>query len=266
MRREELLKTAETAARKAGRIISRRRNGDFRVDHKGAVDLVTEVDLASEKAILEVIRSKFPDHRIVAEEKGAGEENSDYTWWIDPLDGTTNFVHGYPCYSVSIAVSRRLNMLAGVVYDPVGGEMFSAVRGRGAFLNGRPISVSRVEDPEESLLATGFPYDRTRRPLALSLAGRMLEIVHGLRRAGSAALDLAYVAAGRLDGFWEFGLKPWDTAAGTLLVEEAGGVVSDFKGEKFDINRGGVVAGNRFIHPVIVRGAVEIGRKIEPNR
>lgn len=243
----QALKTAQTAARSAGRIIRNRAGGGFRVDHKGATDMVTEVDLAAEEEIIAVISAAFPSHRLVAEESGEGEQESEYTWWIDPLDGTTNYIHGYPRYSVSIALARRARIVLGVVFDPLRDEMFFALQGRGAYLNDRRIQVSSVKKLSDSLLATGFPYVRSRRRQALALAARFLEQIHGLRRDGSAALDLAAVAAGQLDGYWEFGLKPWDTAAGLILVEEAGGKVSGFGGEAFDFRKGDIVAGNRFI-------------------
>ncbi|MDP8214226.1 MAG: inositol monophosphatase family protein [Candidatus Euphemobacter frigidus] len=246
------LETALSAVRSAGRIVRENIDTVFRVDHKGATDLVTEVDLAAEKEIIAQLSRAFPEHRIAAEESGRKKGESDYVWWIDPIDGTTNFVHGYPCYSISVALECQSEIILGIVYDPTRDELFQAVRGEGAQLNGCPITVSSVETLSESLLATGFPYDRALRGRALSLAARLLPRVQGIRRDGSAARDLAYVAAGRLDGFWEFGLKPWDTAAGRLLVEEAGGSVSDFKGEAFDIHQGAVVATNRRIHAELV--------------
>ena len=248
------LPAAHTAARAAGEVIRRARGGEFRIDHKGATDMVTEVDLASEEKIIAIISEAFPSHRIVAEEGGGGRKETGYTWWIDPLDGTTNFIHGYPCYSVSIALEYRREIILGVIYDPIREELFSACRGEGATLNGRSLSVSTNTSLEDSLLATGFPYNRSRRRYALSVAARLLEKIHGLRRGGSAALDLAYVAAGRLDGYWEFGLKPWDTAAGILLVEEAGGKVSDFRGNRFKIDNGEILASN----PVICRPLLEV--------
>jgi myo-inositol-1(or 4)-monophosphatase len=260
MNREEIktvqlaLETARRAARTAGEVIRRRRGTAFRVDRKGATDLVTEVDLAAEKAIISLISEVFPGHRIAAEESGRGAGDSEYRWWIDPIDGTTNFVHGYPFYSVSIALEYRGVMAAGVVYDPVGDELFEALRGGGTRLNGRKITVSPVADLSDALLATGFPYERSDRERALAIAAGFLPRIQGLRRDGSAALDLAYVAAGRLDGFWERGLKPWDTAAGSLLVEEAGGRVSDFSGGIFDIRRGAIVAANPRIHGELVAG------------
>ncbi|MFH1037096.1 MAG: inositol monophosphatase family protein [PVC group bacterium] len=248
----EALAAALEAVRSAGRIIQEQGARVFRVDHKGATDLVTEVDLAAEKEIIAILSKTFPGHRIMAEESGPAERESDYVWLIDPIDGTTNFVHGYPFYSVSVALECRAAVILGIVYDPLRDELFQAVRGEGTFLNGRALSVSGVDSLEGSLLATGFPYDRDQRARALSIASRLLPRVQGVRRDGSAALDLAYVAAGRLDGFWEFGLKPWDTAAGRLLVEEAGGRVSDFRGQEFDIRLGAIAATNRRIHADLI--------------
>jgi len=244
----QALEAATTAVYAAGRIIRDKSSTVFRVDHKGAADLVTEVDLAAEKAVIAILSRAFPDHRIVGEESGPCAGESDYIWWIDPIDGTTNFVHGYPFYSVSVALEYRGEIIVGVVYDPTRNELFQAVKGRGTSLNGTSITVSAVEILNDSLLATGFPYDRGKREEALDNAARLLKLVQGVRRDGSAALDLAYVAAGRLDGFWEFGLKPWDTAAGRLLVEEAGGKTSDFQGDIFDIQGGAVIAANSCIH------------------
>lgn len=248
------LETARKAARAAGEVIHRLSATAFRVDRKGAADLVTEVDLAAEKAIIAVISADFSDHRIAAEESGRGEGESDFLWWIDPIDGTTNFVHGYPFYSISIALQCRGETLAGLVYDPVRAEVFEALRSGGCRLNGREIGVSPVADLSDALLATGFPYDRSARRQALEAAAGFLPRIQGLRRDGSAALDLAYVAAGRFDGFWEGGLRPWDTAAGALLVEEAGGRVSGFAGEEFDLHRGEIVAANPQIHPELISG------------
>jgi len=245
---DKALSAATAAVYSAGNIIREKSATVFQVNHKGAADLVTEVDLAAEKEIIAILSRAFSGHRVVGEESGVGEGESDYIWWIDPIDGTTNFVHGYPFYSVSVALEYRGESIVGIVYDPTRNELFQAVKGRGTFLNGTPITVSMVETLNDSLLATGFPYDRSRRKEALDLAAGLLKRVQGVRRDASAALDLAYVAAGRLDGFWEFGLKPWDTAAGRLLVEEAGGKISDFKGDIFDIRQGAVVAANALIH------------------
>lgn len=254
----KILETALDAARTAGRLIARNQDKVKRVDHKGVIDLVTEVDLLSEEQIIGIIKKDFPQHQIVAEEGGGGEERSDYIWWIDPLDGTTNFVHGYPHYAVSIALEFRGEITLGIVYDPIREELFSAVKGEGASLNRAPLAVSSIRSLERSLLATGFPYDRDQQTRALSLFDGLLSRVQGIRRDGSAALNLAYVAAGRLDGFWELGLRPWDTAAGVLLVKEAGGAVSNFQGGPFDIRHPEIIAGNRFIQRLMVE-AIESG-------
>lgn len=249
---DQALAAATDAVYSAGRIIRDKSATVFRVHHKGDADLVTEVDLAAEKEIIAILSGAFPDHRTVGEESGANQGESDYLWWIDPIDGTTNFVHGYPFYSVSVALECRGEIIVGVVYDPTRNELFQAIKGRGASLNGTPITVSMMDTLNNSLLATGFPYNRDERQEALDIAARLLKRVQGIRRDGSAALDLAYVAAGRLDGFWEFGLKPWDTAAGRLLVEEAGGKISDFRGDIFDIRQGAVAAANSRIHAELI--------------
>ncbi len=249
----EFLRTAIEAARSAGELIDRSRGRELHVRHTGRVDLVTEVDLLAEQEIIRTIKEKYPGHRIAAEESGVGEEESDYVWWIDPIDGTTNFVHGYPHYAVSIALQSGGEIAAGVVYNPVNQELFSAARGEGAFLNGVPLKVSNARKLDESLLATGFPYDRDQRPRALSILNSLIVRVRGIRRDGSAALNLAYVAAGRLDGFWEFGLHPWDTAAGSLILKEAGGEITNFQGGDFDIRYPEVVATNRLIHRELLK-------------
>lgn len=248
----KLLETAVNAVYAAGRIIRAKAATIFRVNYKGAADLVTEVDLEAEKEIIAILSEAFPDHCIVGEESGSDNSRSDYIWWIDPIDGTTNFVHSYPFYSISVGLEYRGVINIGIVYDPIRDELFQAVRGKGSFMNGCPITVSNVESLNNSLLATGFPYERSQREKALNTITGLLELVQGIRRDGSAALDLAYVAAGRLDGFWEFGLKPWDTAAGRLLVEEAGGKTSDFLGNEFNILKGEVVAANSHIHAELV--------------
>ena len=248
---------ASAAARAAGRIILDKLHTVHRVAHKGKVDLVTEADLQAEKLILDAVQGAFPLHRVVGEESGIGEQQSDYIWYVDPLDGTTNFAHGYPHYSVSIALQYRRRTILGVVFDPGRDELFSAERGAGAFLNGKRLTVSSVREPEAALLATGFPYDLEQRPHVLALLGRLLTRIQGIRRDGSAALNLAYVAAGRLDGYWELSLHPWDCAAGALMVEEAGGRVSGWGGKTFDIQRPEVLAGNPVIHSFLVRALGE---------
>jgi myo-inositol-1(or 4)-monophosphatase len=252
----ELLKTATEAALEGGEILNRgfRRLKKDQVKLKGAGDFVTELDHRSEEAVIRRIRRSFPGHVIQAEESGVAEGESDYRWYIDPLDGTNNYVHGIPVYSVSIAVSRDNEMVAGVVFDPAHQEMFWAVKGEGAFLNGNPIHVSRKEILGESFLASGFPW-RSKQYLELYLDSfRVLfSGSAGVRRMGSAAIDLSYTACGRFDGFWEMKLKPWDIAAGVLIVREAGGVVSDFIGEQQFMATGNVLAANPHIFPKMLQ-------------
>jgi len=249
--RGEFIAVASAAARAAGKVILSRRLHP-RTEYKGAANPVTEADLASEQMIVRAVGEAFPGHRIVGEEGGERTADSEFTWWIDPLDGTTNCAHGYPHYCVSIALARREETIVGVVYDPLRDEIFHAGRGEGAFLNGEKIGASRVSDPSRALLATGFPYDLSRRPQAVAQLAAFLSIVQGVRRDGSAALDLAYVAAGRLDGFWEVGLKPWDTAAGAIIAEEAGARVSDFSGRPYHFSRPDVVAAPPALHPFMI--------------
>ncbi|HYX30323.1 MAG TPA: inositol monophosphatase family protein, partial [Pyrinomonadaceae bacterium] len=213
----------------------------------------TESDLASERLIIDRIQTYYPRHSILAEESGTSNPHhqanqSEWLWIIDPLDGTTNYAHGYPCFCVSIALEHRGHLQIGVVYDPMRDEMFAAERGQGASLNGRRVSVSQTGDLGNALLCTGFPYDvRERNEFARHFANFIMH-ARGVRRDGAAALDLAYVAAGRFDGFWEEGLKPWDVAAGVLLVEEAGGRVTDYRGEPFDIRTPPILTSNGLIH------------------
>jgi len=241
--------TARLAADRAGSILKRRWHEHGRVDVKSsAIDLVTDVDRACEAAILDVICSTFPDHAVLAEESGARGEH-EFLWLVDPLDGTTNFAHGYPQVAISVALRRGLQTVLGVVYDPIREELFVARRGGGAFLNDRPLRVSSTASLASSLLASGFPYDRREHAVFyLSFFKAFMLRTQGIRRSGSAALDLCWVAAGRVDGFWEWKLKPWDTAAGALLVEEAGGRVSDFRGGRFNAFGEQTLASNGWIH------------------
>jgi myo-inositol-1(or 4)-monophosphatase len=252
----ELLKTAREAAAEGGEILNRgfRRLKKDQVKLKGAGDFVTELDHRSEEAIIARIRRSFPGHAIQAEESGIAEGESDYRWTIDPLDGTNNYVHGVPVYSVSIAVSRNDEMVTGVVFDPAHGEMFWAVKGEGAFLNGSMIRVSQKEALGDAFLASGFPW-RSKQYLELYLDSfRVLfSGSAGVRRMGSAAIDLSYTACGRFDGFWEMKLKPWDIAAGVLIVREAGGVVSDFIGEGQYMKTGNLLAANPHIFPEMLQ-------------
>lgn len=252
-----MLNFAIQTARDAGRILADRVGRSLQISNKGDIDLVTESDLASEKLIVERVRSHYPRHTILAEESGeaviAGPTQSDWKWIIDPLDGTTNYAHGYPCFCVSIAVERSGQMEIGVVYDPMRDEMFAAERGQGATLNDRRIRVSNIEDLNQAMLCTGFPYDvRTRPDFARGFTNFTMH-AQAVRRDGSAALDLAYVACGRFDGFWEDGLNPWDIAAGVLLIEEAGGLVTDFQSGPLNIYTPKVVASNGLIHQSMLR-------------
>lgn len=230
---DELRETLLTALKEAGAVAARRL-GKSVSRLKGKANLVTDADLACEERILRIILQRFPDHDFVTEESAPRADGSDYVWIIDPIDGTNNFAHGYPAFCVSIAVARRGKTLLGGVYDPSRDELFCAEAGRGAWLNGKRIRVSGTRSLSSSLLLTGFPYDRDRHGrFYLDIVGDFLSRCHGIRRSGSAALDLAWTAAGRVDGYWEFKLNPWDVAAGTLLVKEAGGKVTDFKGRPF---------------------------------
>lgn len=253
---KEFIKTAIDAARLAGGIIKNSLGSLKRRDikEKSASDFVTRIDRESEVVITDLIKSRFPDHSIAAEESNEGKGNGRYRWIIDPLDGTTNFIHGYPVFSVSIGLEHDGAMIAGVVFDPMRDEMFHAVKGGGAYLNGNAIKVSSCADTGGCLIATGFPF-RRREMLDVYLKafkGILLK-VSDLRRAGSAAIDLAYVAAGRCDGFFELGLSPWDVAAGSIIIEEAGGIVTDFGGGRDYIKTGNIVAAaQREVHSVLL--------------
>ena len=247
-----MLDFAIRAAREAGAILNDYQKRGFVVTHKGAINLVTEADHASEALIKELIASHYPDHRILAEESGASDSSgtgSDYCWIIDPLDGTTNFAHGLPCYAVSIGIERSGEMVAGVVYDPTRDQLFAAQRGAGAHLNGTRIKVSDVERLERALLVSGFPYDvREKMNEYLPAWTTFLARAQGVRRLGAAAIDMCYVASGYFDGFWEFGLHPWDTAAGWIIIEEAGGRVTNAGGTAFDNSSPSLLCTNGPIH------------------
>lgn len=235
-------------------------------EYKGDVDLVTEADRQSEKLIVAKMKSLWPDHEIVGEEgtrQNTGK--SDFRWYVDPLDGTTNFAHGYPVFCVSIGLEYKGALYAGVLYDPTRKELFAAEKGRGATLNQKPIRVSKTKTLSESILATGFPSHKRHKNPNIHFYHQLTLRSHGVRRAGSAALDLANVAAGRYDGFWEFNLNPWDTAAGVVLLEEAGGTVTRFDGSPFQIDSREVLGSNGIVHPELLRNFAEIfaGRGLE---
>jgi myo-inositol-1(or 4)-monophosphatase len=250
----EIEKIAIRAARAAGRIHLKRLSHITVARKTNAIDLVTEADREAEAAAIEVLQRAFPAHAILAEESGpSASSSSDHRWIIDPLDGTTNFAHGYPQFCVSIAYERRNKLQVGVVLDAFKRELFVASRGGGARLNSQPIRVTRTNSLEHSLMLTGFPYDRReRRRFYLAFWEAFMMRTHGIRRTGSAALDLCWVACGRVDAFWEFGLKAWDVAAGALIVEEAGGHVSNMEGSLLDLTAGRIVASNGRLHQAML--------------
>jgi len=252
-------------AGEAGELLLTYFRSHLTVHYKGDADLVTEADRASETLIRQRIRRQWPEHDILGEEEGLVDTGSEYRWYVDPLDGTTNFAHGFPVFCVSMALEYRGKRVAAVVYDPTRDEMFSAERGSGAFLNGKPMSVSKIGTLKESLVATGFPSHKRHKNPNIYFYHQITLRSHGVRRAGSAALDLCYVACGRIEGFWEFNLNPWDTAAGVLLVEEAGGRVTGFDGSPFNIDSRETLATNGRIHQELMREFAEIfaGRGLE---
>lgn len=250
---EKALRVAREAARRAGEIQRQRLRQGHRVEHKGTFNLVTEVDRLCEEAILEILRAEFPGVPVLAEESRPDTRAEGPLWVVDPLDGTTNYAHGYPMFCCAIALVEGGRPLAGAVYEPLRDEMFSARRGGGATLNGAPIRVSRTAELSNALLATGFPYDRHQQPetnldrfCALTLRTR------GVRRGGSAAMDLCLTACGRLDGYWEIRLRPWDVTAGALIVEEAGGRVTDVAGRPYDYSGASTLATNGLLHEILL--------------
>lgn len=254
------LETSMEIAREAGALLATFFERRIGYELKGDYDLVTEADRASEKLIVERLRTYFPSHGIVAEEGGGHESSSEYRWYVDPLDGTTNFAHGFPIFNVTLALERAGEIVAGVVFDPIRQEMFSAERGAGAYLNNRRLHVSKTRRLEDSLVATGFPSRKRHQNVNVHFYYQMAMLTHGVRRAGSAAIDLAYVASGRLDAFWEFGLKPWDMAAGWLLVTEAGGTVSDMNGGPAGVRGAHLLADNTQIHAAVLKLFGEVFR------
>jgi myo-inositol-1(or 4)-monophosphatase len=255
LERDKFLKIAIEAARCGGRIVLRNLGSisEEDISIKEASDFVTRVDRESEQGIIATIRRHFPDHSFLAEESEKDPETEAYRWIIDPLDGTTNYIHGYPVFSISIALEYRREIRLGVILDPLRDELFSAEKGRGAFLNEEQVWVSRVGNPDDALIATGFPFRKKKMTdRYLELFRNIFQRVSDLRRAGSAALDLAYLACGRCDGFFEIGLSPWDMAAGSILIQEAGGIVTDFGGGPAFLSTGNIVAGNAALHGVLL--------------
>ena len=283
--RDHFLPAMSAIAREAGALLMHYFQKHIKIEYKGDADLVTAADRASEALIRERIQQQFPGHDVLGEEQGLNDQGSDSRWAVDPLDGTTNFAHGYPVFCVSMALEHRelghrelerraskeptekqAQRIAGVVYDPTRDELFSAEQGKGAHLNGAAIRVSQAAHLKESLLATGFPSHKRHKNPNIHFYHQITLRTHGVRRAGSAALDLCNVASGRFDGFWEFNLNPWDTAAGALIVEEAGGKISRFDGSPFEIDSRETLASNGLIHPALVEQFEEIfaGRGLDP--
>ncbi len=273
---DSFLPAMKAIAREAGALLLQYFHQGLKIEYKGDADLVTAADRASETLIRQRIAKQFPSHDVLGEEQGLNNLGSDYRWYVDPLDGTTNFAHGYPVFCVSLAlehqaVQERLSgqrgqRIAGVVYDPTRDELFAAEQGRGAHLNGKPIHVSKVAQLKECLVATGFPSHKRHKNPNIYFYHQITLRTHGVRRAGSAALDLCNVACGRFDGFWEFNLNPWDTAAGVLIVEEAGGKVSRFDGSPFELDSRETLATNGLVHDALVQEFQDIfaGRGLMP--
>jgi myo-inositol-1(or 4)-monophosphatase len=245
----KIMSVATEAAHRGADVLLQKMGRLAEINKKGAIDLVTDADTASEEAIITTIQAAFPDHTLLAEESGLNRGSSAYQWIIDPLDGTTNFAHSLGLFAVSIACARDNDIICGVVYNPVSGELFSAIQGEGAQLNGRSIAVSATPDIADSLLVTGFPYNvRDILDQIMTRLSRCLAASQGVRRLGSAALDLCYLACGRFEGFWEQNLKPWDTAAGLLIAREAGARVTDFGDNVYTIDMPQLLATNGKIH------------------
>ncbi|MFZ0774515.1 MAG: inositol monophosphatase family protein [Candidatus Sulfotelmatobacter sp.] len=273
---DSFLPAMAAIAREAGALLMHYFHQHLKIEYKGEADLVTAADRAAEALIRDRIRAQWPGHDVLGEEQGLSDQGSEYRWYVDPLDGTTNFAHGYPVFCVSLGLehvapeqrsSGKLGTrIAAVIYDPTRDELFSAEPGRGARLNGETIHVSKTAALKESLLATGFPSQKRHKNPNIYFYHQITMLTHGVRRAGSAALDLCNVASGRFDGFWEFNLNPWDTAAGVLIVEEAGGQVTRFDGTPFELNSRETVASNGLLHEALLAEFKDIfaGRGMEP--
>jgi len=262
----DLISPMQAMAREAGSLLMEYFRQHVKIEYKGDVDLVTVADRKSEAMILERIRHQFPTHDVMGEEGTRIETGSEYKWYVDPLDGTTNFAHGYPVFCVSLAVERLGQRIAGVIYDPTRDEMFAAELGSGTRLNGEAIHVSATANLGECLIGTGFPSHKRHKNPNIHFYHQLTLRSHGVRRAGSAALDLANVASGRYDGFWEFNLNPWDTLAGVLLVLEAGGIVTRFDGSPWRLDSSETLASNGLLHQELIENFAEIfaGRGLEP--
>ncbi len=247
------LEAAILAAKEAGEHLRDAFGAEQAVRYKGEVDIVTEVDERAEQLIREILLGAFPNYGMLAEEGGWLSGDEDARWIVDPLDGTTNYAHGLPIFCVSIALEKAGEVVLGVVHDPMREETYTAERGEGATLNGEPIRVSGTDEPIRALIATGFPYDHAQMPEALDLFGRFEALTRGMRRLGATALDLCYVASGRLDGYYERGIWAWDIAAGSLILEEAGGKVTDYRGGELDLEGREIVASNGALHPAMIK-------------
>ena len=258
---ESFIPAMSEIAREAGALLMQYFHQHLKIEYKGEADLVTAADRAAEALIRDRIRQQWPTHDVLGEEQGLSDQGSEYRWYVDPLDGTTNFAHGYPVFCVSMGleyqarntvIRKAASRIAAVIYDPTRDELFTAEQGRGARLNGESIHVSKTATLKESLLATGFPSHKRHKNPNIYFYHQITLHTHGVRRAGSAALDLCNVACGRFDGFWEFNLNPWDTAAGVLIVEEAGGKVTRFDGSPFELNSRETVASNGLLHEALL--------------
>lgn len=256
----EELESAIAAARAGGEVLRQNFNTGVAVRYKGLVDLVTHVDEEAERTITEMLRAAYPTYGFLAEESGLSAGEEDVRWIVDPLDGTTNYAHSFPVFAVSIALQKQGELTLGVVYDPMRDELFTAERGKGASCNGTPLNVSDTDDLVRALVVTGFPYDRDKVPAALKIWGRFTMLSQGMRRGGSAGLDMCYVAAGRFDVYYERGIWAWDIAAGTLILHEAGGQTSTYAGGELDIEGREIVATNGLLHPQVLSVLQSEGR------
>jgi myo-inositol-1(or 4)-monophosphatase len=259
------LDIAVETAREAGAILLAEFDRPVKISYKGEVDIVTQADRRSEDAIVSRLRAHFPEHAIVAEEGGGNESDSPFRWHVDPLDGTTNFAHGYSCFAVSLGLEEAGELIAGVIFQPVSGELFTVAKGEGAYLNQKKIEVSRIEKLATSLLSTGFPSVKRAQNPNIRYYWDFTLRSHGVRRDGSAAMDLAAVACGRFEGFWEFGLHSWDTAAGVLLVREAGGMVTNFNGQPYRLGDRELLASNGRVHEEMKEVAAGIAERVAQN-